>query len=40
MIDATIKGRIIMEGAPEYGAQIGEYMMLEALMPRNCKRLR
>ncbi len=28
MIDATIKGRIIMEGAPEYGAQIGEYMML------------
>lgn len=28
MIDATINERIIMEGAPEYGAQIGEYMIL------------
>lgn len=28
MIDATINERIIMEGAPEYGAQIGEYMVL------------
>jgi hypothetical protein len=28
MIEATAKGRIIMEGAPEYGAQIGEFMIL------------
>lgn len=28
MIEATIKSRIIMEGAPEYGAQIGEFMTL------------
>jgi hypothetical protein len=28
MIAATTNGRIIMEGAPEFGAQIGEFMML------------
>lgn len=28
MIEATVKSRIIMEGAPEYGAQIGEFMTL------------
>jgi hypothetical protein len=28
MIEATMKGRIVMEGAPEYGAQIGEFMIL------------
>lgn len=28
MIEATIKGRIIMEGAPEYGAQIGDFMTM------------
>jgi hypothetical protein len=28
MIEATMKSRIIMEGAPEYGAQIGEFMTL------------
>lgn len=26
MIEATIKERLIMEGAPEFGAQIGDYM--------------
>jgi len=28
MVEATKAGRIIMKGAPEYGAAIGEYMML------------
>lgn len=28
MIDATINERIVMEGSPEFGAQLGEYMML------------
>jgi hypothetical protein len=28
MIEATMKGRIVMEGAPEYGAQIGEFMIM------------
>jgi len=28
IIDATVNGRLIMEGAPEFGAQIGEYMSL------------
>lgn len=28
LIDATVNGRLIMEGAPEFGAQIGEYMTL------------
>lgn len=28
LIEATIKGRLIMEGAPEFGAQIGEFMTM------------
>lgn len=28
MLDFTAKGKLMMEGAPEYGAQIGEFMML------------
>lgn len=28
MIESTIKGKLIMEGAPEFGAQIGEYMIM------------
>ncbi len=28
MIESTIKGKLIMEGAPEFGAQLGEYMLL------------
>lgn len=28
MIESTVKEKLIMEGAPEYGAQIGEYMLL------------
>lgn len=28
MIEATINGKLIMEGAPEFGAQLGEYMLL------------
>lgn len=28
MIEATAEGRLIMEGGPEYGAQLGEFMML------------
>lgn len=28
LIEATAKGRIVMEGAPEYGAMIGEYMLV------------
>lgn len=28
MIDSTTKGKLVMEGAPEYGAQIGELMLL------------
>ncbi|MFZ5645344.1 MAG: hypothetical protein ACOY46_17365 [Bacillota bacterium] len=34
MIAATIDERIIMEGAPEYGAQIGEYMLLVGLFAK------
>jgi hypothetical protein len=30
MIEATIQERLIMEGAPEFGAQIGEYMKVVA----------
>ena len=28
MLDSVRKGKLIMEGAPEFGGQIGEYMML------------
>lgn len=28
MIESTVKEKLIMEGAPEFGAQIGEYMLL------------
>lgn len=28
LIEATVKSRIVMEGAPEYGAMIGEFMLL------------
>jgi hypothetical protein len=28
MVDATVNGRLIMEGAPEFGAQLGEFMLL------------
>lgn len=28
MIESTIKGKLVMEGAPEFGAQIGEYMIM------------
>jgi len=28
MIDSNVKGKLIMEGSPEYGAQLGEYMLL------------
>ena len=28
MLESTRQGKLIMEGAPEFGAQIGEYMML------------
>lgn len=28
MLDAVRKGRLIMEGAPEFGGQIGEFMMM------------
>lgn len=28
MLESTKKGKLIMDGAPEFGAQIGEYMML------------
>jgi hypothetical protein len=28
LIDSTIKGKLIMEGAPEFGAQIGDFMAL------------
>lgn len=28
MIDSTMNGKLIMEGAPEYGAQLGEFMLL------------
>ena len=27
MLEATKAGRLIMDGAPEFGAQIGEYMI-------------
>jgi hypothetical protein len=30
MLEATKAGRIIMDGAPEFGAQIGEYMLTVA----------
>lgn len=26
MIESTIKGKLVMEGAPEFGAQLGDYM--------------
>lgn len=28
MIDSTAKGKLMMEGAPEFGAQLGEYMKI------------
>ena len=28
MLESTAKGKLIMEGGPEYGAQLGEFMML------------
>jgi len=28
MLEATKAGRLIMDGAPEFGAQIGEYMLI------------
>lgn len=28
LVEATTTGRLIMEGAPEFGAEIGDYMML------------
>lgn len=28
MIESTIKGKLVMEGAPEFGAQLGEYMTI------------
>ncbi len=28
MIESTIKGNLVMEGAPEFGAQLGEYMTI------------
>lgn len=28
LIEATVKGRLIMEGAPEFGAQIGDFMSI------------
>lgn len=28
MIESTINGNLIMEGAPEFGAQLGEYMVI------------
>ncbi len=28
MIESTINGKLIMEGAPEFGSQLGEYMQL------------
>ncbi|NDI34979.1 hypothetical protein [Chengkuizengella sediminis] len=28
MIESTASGKLMMEGAPEYGAQLGEYMLL------------
>jgi len=30
MLDSAKKGKLIMEGAPEFGAQIGEYMLTVA----------
>ena len=30
MLEATKAGRLIMDGAPEFGAQIGEYMLTVA----------
>ncbi len=30
MLDSTKKGKLIMDGAPEFGAQIGEYMLTVA----------
>ena len=28
LIEATVKGKLIMEGAPEFGAQIGDFMIM------------
>ncbi len=28
MIESTIKGKLVMEGAPEFGAQLGDYMTI------------
>lgn len=28
MLESTAKGKLIMEGGPEYGAQLGEFMMI------------
>ena len=28
MLESTVDGKLIMEGAPEFGAQIGEYMLM------------
>lgn len=28
MLESTKEGKLVMDGAPEFGAQIGEYMML------------
>ncbi|MDC7233285.1 MAG: hypothetical protein PQJ58_08630 [Spirochaetales bacterium] len=28
MIESTVKGKIIMEGAPEYGSQLGDHMLM------------
>lgn len=28
MVDATVQGRLIMEGAPEFGAQLGDLMLM------------
>ena len=30
MIAATTAGRLIMDGAPEFGAQIGDFMLMVA----------
>ena len=30
MLDSAKKGKLIMEGAPEFGGQIGEYMLTVA----------
>ncbi|HOO26774.1 MAG TPA: hypothetical protein PKW24_09195, partial [Clostridiales bacterium] len=30
MIEATKAGRLIMDGAPEFGAQVGDFMLMVA----------